>query len=146
MKSAAYALAVAASLALAAPAMAQRGATDPNAIAAEEQEAEALAAWTKRLGEARARLDAAERELAELEGAKGRGAHRRYPRGEAKGKYLERLDAARSERDAAARALPELLEEARRAGVPNGVLSRYEESEAYDDGGAEPGHDAADGA
>lgn len=128
MKLVAFALAIASSIALAVPAWAQSGSTDPAALAADEsQEEQEIAAWTKRLAEARARIDAAERRVAELQGAKERGASRRYPRGTVKGKYLEDLKAARVERDEAQRAFPELLEEARRAGVPNGILSDFED-------------------
>lgn len=128
MKLVAFALAITTSIVLSAPAWAQSGSTDPAELAAEEsQEEQEIAGWTQRLAEARARIDAAERRVAELQGAKERGASRRYPRGTVKGKYLEDLKAARIERDEAKRAYPELLEEARRAGVPNGILQRYED-------------------
>jgi hypothetical protein len=111
------------------PVFAEPAAIDDAASDAATSEEDELASWVKRLDEARARLDAATRRLAQLEGAKGRGAHRRYPRGDAKEKYLEDLEAARKEHADAAQALPELMEEARRAGVPPGVIARYEESE-----------------
>jgi hypothetical protein len=95
--------------------------------AAAEQEQAELDAWVKRLDEAKARLAAADRQLEALGATKGRGAHRRYPRGDAKDKYLQDLEAAQAEREDAARALPDLVEEARRGGVPPGVLSDYED-------------------
>jgi len=117
-----------------APAFAASPAAAPNdAAAAAEDES---AGWLKRLEEARARLDTATRRLTALGGIKGRGAHRRYPRGDAKEKYLEDLEAARKEYNEAERALPELIEEARRAGIPPGVLARYEEPAEPDESDA----------
>lgn len=95
---------------------------EPAATAEEDSEA----AWVKRLDEAAARLAGAQRQVEQLEGAKGKGASRRYPRGDAKAKYLDDLEAAHTELADARAALPELVEEARRAGIPNGVLDRYE--------------------
>jgi hypothetical protein len=85
-----------------------------------------LARWVKQLDDATQRVDAARRQLDQLEGTKGRGASRRYPRGDAKAKYLENLKLARAEYEAARRALPDVVENARRAGVPPGVLDPYE--------------------
>jgi hypothetical protein len=107
--------------------------------AAAEQEQAELDAWVKKLDDAKERLAAADRQLEVLGGTKGRGAHRRYPRGDAKEKYLADLAAAQDEQADAARALPELIEEARREGVPPGVLSDYE-----DYASAHPANAAAD--
>ena len=102
---------------------------DPSAVADEATEEEAeRASWLKKLDEAKQRLDVAQRELDALENVKGRGASRRYPRGDAKGKYLEDLAAARTEYEDARRALPEVVEEARRAGIEPGVLDPYEQA------------------
>ena len=81
----------------------------------------------KQLEDARARLHAASQRVDELENAKGRGAARRYPRGDAKQQYLADLASAHAERSDARRALPVVVEDARRAGVPAGVLSDYED-------------------
>ncbi len=98
---------------------------------------EEQAGWIQRLDDAAARVVSAQKQVDQLVDAKGRGAARRYPRGEAKEKYLKDLDAARKELADAKRALPALVDEARRAGVPNGVLDRYEsmtvESSATDE-------------
>lgn len=123
MKRLISALVVVVALAAAPPVYAQSGSAASDAAAAEEAE---QAAWVKRLDEAAARLTDARRDLARLEDAKGRGAARRYPRGEAKEKYIDQLKAAREELAKAEESMPELLEEARRAGVPNGVLDHYE--------------------
>lgn len=82
--------------------------------------------WTKKLDDAKMRLDLAQRQVDQLGNAKGKGAARRYPRGDAKEKYLDQLAAARDEYDAAQRALPDVIDEARRAGIPPGQLEPYE--------------------
>jgi hypothetical protein len=82
--------------------------------------------WVKKLDDAKLRLDAAQRELEKLSNAKGRGAARRYPRGDAKAKYLEDLENTRLEYEAARSALPDVVEEARRAGIAPGLLEPYE--------------------
>jgi TolA-binding protein len=100
----------------------------PVASAEDEGEGEdaEVARLVKQLDAAKQRLDDAQRRLGELEGAKGRGAARRYPRGDAKAKYLEDLKQTRAEYEAARRALPDVVEDARRAGLPPGVLEPYE--------------------
>ena len=85
-----------------------------------------IAGWVKKLDDARLRLDAAQRRLEQLTNAKGRGASRRYPRGDAKAKYLEDLELTRTEYEAARRALPDVVEDARRAGITPGVLEPYQ--------------------
>jgi hypothetical protein len=85
-----------------------------------------LSRWVKQLDDAMQRLDAARRRIDQLENAKGRGAARRYPRGDAKAKYLEDLKLTREEYEAARSALPDVVEDARRAGLPPGVLGPYE--------------------
>lgn len=133
MRRLAWGLGIALGLALAAPlATAQTGAVAPDETQASAEEEE-QAGWIKRLDEASARISAAQREVERLEGTKGRGASRRYPRGDAKEKYLADLTAAHEELDEAKEAMPEVLEEARRAGVPNGVLDRYESDEAEEE-------------
>ena len=79
-------------------------------------------AWLERIDEARLALVQAERrsEAADLAVQKMR--HRRKPRGEARAALFTEREAARAARADAERALEELLEEARRAGVPPGWL------------------------
>lgn len=123
----ALALGIGALCAGAPPASAQAGATDPDAAAiAQDADAE-IEAWVKQLEDGRMRLRDARERVHRLEDAKGRGAARRYPRGDAKAAYIADLEAAHAELDDARRALPDLVEEARRAGVPAGVLSGYED-------------------
>jgi len=84
-----------------------------------------ITAWVKKLDGAKLRLDVAQQELDKLTNAKGRGAARRYPRGDAKAKYLESLEKARAEYGAARTALPDVVEDARRAGISAGLLDSY---------------------
>jgi hypothetical protein len=98
--------------------------TDASAEASDD-DAEVVG-WVKQLDDAQLRLELAQKELDTLANAKGRGAARRYPRGDAKAKYLDDLANTRTEYEAARRALPDLVEEARRAGVPVGLLEKYE--------------------
>jgi len=131
-------------LVLAAPLLAARAdapaAKDkPAAKTADDEQA----AWIQKLDEAAGRIESAQKQVEQLLAAKGRGAARRYPRGDAKEKYLKDLDEARKELADAKRSLPVLLDEARRAGVPNGILDRYE-SLAIESSAAADDEDAAD--
>lgn len=99
-------------------------ATDASAETGDE--AAEIARWVKQLDDSKMRLEVAQKQLETLSNAKGRGAARRYPRGDAKAKYLDDLAQTRTEYEAARRALPDAVEEARRAGVPAGVLEPYE--------------------
>jgi hypothetical protein len=83
-------------------------------------------AWVQKLDDAAARITSAQKEVDRLLGAKRRGVARRYPLGEAKEQYIKDLESAQKELADAKRDLPALLEEARRAGVPVGILDRYE--------------------
>ncbi len=115
--------------ALTLPSRAVAGTTDAPATAAasESKETDAeISGWVKKLDDAKLRLEVAQRQLDELENAKGRGAARRYPRGDAKAKYLDDLKNTRTEYEAALRALPDVLEDARRAGIAPGLLEPYE--------------------
>jgi len=112
--------------ALALPSRAVAEAADAPATAASDEADAELTSWVKKLDEAKLRFDVAQRQLDQLTNAKGRGAARRYPRGDAKAKFLEDLENARVEYEAARAALPEVVEEARRAGVAPRVLEPYE--------------------
>jgi hypothetical protein len=87
-------------------------------------------AWQERIDEARLALSQAERrsEAADLAVQKMR--HRRKPRGEARETLFAERDAARAARADAEQALEELLEQARRAGVPPGRLRPAEAAPA----------------
>ena len=116
-----------ATMAVAVPAVAEETAADSAAASAEANGDDAeVARWVKQLDDAKLRLDVAQKQLDTLSNAKGRGAARRYPRGDAKAKYLDELARTRTEYEAARRALPDVVEEARRAGIPVGLLEPYE--------------------
>ncbi len=121
---------------------AETGSQDASAAEQGEGDDAETARLVKQLDEARQRIGVAQRSLAQLEDAKGRGASRRYPRGDAKGKYLEDLKLAREEYEAARQALPDAVEDARRAGLPPGLLAPYEEAAEA----ASPAASADDGA
>jgi hypothetical protein len=115
---------------------------EPPRAAAEEtpgEEAEEWAGWLETLDESLQRIRVAQARIRELENAKGRGAHRQYPRGEAKATYLRELEQARKELAESLAQHPDLLEQARQAGVPAGVLADYEEvpADAGPPGGSE---------
>lgn len=121
--------------------------TDAPATAASDDDEGARAEgseWVKKLDDAKLRIDLAQRQVDQLSNAKGRGAARRYPRGDAKAKYLDELKAARSEYDAALRALPDVIDEARRAGIPPGQLEPYEAAAEADPPAANADDDARD--
>ena len=88
------------------------------------------AVWQERVGEARQAVDRAERRSETAEAAVQKMRHRRRPRGDAREALFAERDAARAERAAAERALAELLEHARLAGVPPGLLRAEEEPPA----------------
>jgi hypothetical protein len=79
-------------------------------------------AWQERLDEARAELSRAEQRRDAAETAVDRMRHRRRPRGDARKALFAEREQARADAEAARRALDELLEQARRAGVPPGWL------------------------
>lgn len=74
---------------------------------------------SQRLGEARARADQAEAAVTLM-------LARHYPAGEAKAKLLKEREEARADLARAQQEYPELLDEARRDGVPESVLEPYE--------------------
>jgi hypothetical protein len=102
---------------------APRSAFEAEAEAAEE----AWQSWIPTLEAGRDKLVAARARVVELEEAVGRSSHRRYPRGEKKAEWLAELAEAREALAEAEAEYPELLEEARRGGVPPGILADYEE-------------------
>jgi chromosome segregation ATPase len=93
----------------------------PAGIADEEIEA-----WREKLVEARERVEEAGEQLTAAQEAY-RDARKRRRRGGERAELLDALKAAEQELADAEAALPELLEEARRDGVPPGVLSEFED-------------------
>jgi hypothetical protein len=83
-------------------------------------------AWIDRIETAAAQLEKTRAQLRANEGALTRARHRRYPRGDALQTLETSVEVGRAALEAAEAELPELLEQARRAGVPPGTLLRFE--------------------
>lgn len=83
--------------------------------------------WIQTLDESAKKL----RELRQIEGqlqeAVDKAISRRYPRGEEKERLLAALQRAQADLAEAEQQHPELLEQARQAGVPQGLLQDYEQ-------------------
>ena len=88
--------------------------------------AEEIAEWRQTLLEARERVDGAREEVAAAQQAY-RDARKRNRRGAERADLLAAQSAAEQELAKAEAELPALLEDARRAGVPPGVLREFED-------------------
>jgi hypothetical protein len=97
----------------------------PPAAPATGLSAEQIEDWREQLVEAEARIERAQVDAAEAQAAFRQARHRRR-RGDARGELRAEMQAAEQELADAEAALPELLEEARRAGVPAGVRRKFE--------------------
>jgi len=84
--------------------------------------------WTARLDAARTRLKHARAAVAEGDAAYSKNRQRHRLRGETNTEVISGREAAERELAAAEAAWPERLEQARRAGVPPGILRPYEDS------------------
>ena len=102
------------------------------------------AGWQQRLREARAVVARAQTRQTAAEAAYDRMRSRQYPRGEAKLAIEAERTAARDDAARAQQDLEELLEQARRAGVPPGWLRATEASPAAPDVSATEAARAAD--
>lgn len=100
------------------PAGAGPAAPAPGPVASAEQPS----AWPERIGRLRSELDLAQERRDAAEAAVTRMRHRRHPRGEARKALLTERDAARTAYTESEQVLDRMLEEARRAGVPPGLL------------------------
>jgi hypothetical protein len=83
--------------------------------------------WRERLLEAQQRLESARERAAATQHAYRDWRQRKRPRGEKKEELLAKLEGAEQELAEAEAELPVLLDEARRAGVPPGVLREFED-------------------
>jgi len=106
----------------AAPAVAEDGAAGAEEGAAG---ADLESYWSQRLARAQQRIDLARERVEKTDAAYSRARHDRNPRGGALEEVKERRTAAERELASAEAALPRLVEQARRAGVPAGVLRDY---------------------
>lgn len=98
----------------------------PAAASPAELGAEEVDAWRDKLVGARERVDGAREQVATAEVAY-REARKRRRRGGERADLLAALTAAEQELAEAEARLPALLEQARRAGVPPGVLREFED-------------------
>jgi hypothetical protein len=96
------------------------------------EDASLLSYWQERLARAQQRIELARERADEAEAEYARARHDGYPRGEALSEIKERHHATQRELRMAEEALPRLVEQARRAGVPPGVLRDYR-GDATDD-------------
>jgi hypothetical protein len=87
--------------------------------------AEEIEEWRQTLFEARERVDKAQEDVAVTQQA-FRKARQRNRRGDERGELLATLQAAEQDLEEAEAALPLLLDQARRAGVPPGILREFE--------------------
>jgi chromosome segregation ATPase len=90
------------------------------------EESPAHADWLAVLDEKAARLEALRVEVSEREVELADAQRRRYPRGEAKAQLERELARAQAALARAEQELPQLVEQARREGVPGELLRRYE--------------------
>jgi len=82
-------------------------------------------AWSDRLSSAQRRLEESQQRLALANAAYARSLNLYEGMGEARAEIVERRDLARRDYASARCALPRLIDHARRAGVPAGVLRPY---------------------
>jgi malate synthase len=93
---------------------------------ADLEDAAALAAWRERLGEAHAAREDARHRVETAHDAYADWRQRKYPRGVRKEKLVQEVADAELALAEAQAAWEALQEDARRAGVPPGVLRDYE--------------------
>lgn len=83
--------------------------------------------WIQRLDDSARKLRELRRIEAKLSAEVERAKSRRYPRGEERQRLFDAWERARNDLAQAELAHPELLEQARQAGVPAGLLQDYED-------------------
>lgn len=119
-------LACAALLAATPPASAQERADASGAEAIAPDPGADWATWIGTLEDEAKKLRELEKTVAALDAEVSRARSRRYPRGAERERLFAAHERARNDLADARRQLPELLEQARRAGVPQGMLQEYE--------------------
>jgi len=119
-------LACALMVAAAAPAPAAAGAAAESESAAPD-EPQDWASWIKTLDDSAKKLHELRRIEGKLQDDVEKAVSRRYPRGEEKQRLLAAHERAKADLEEAEQQHPELLEQARQAGVPQGLLQDYED-------------------
>lgn len=104
------------------PASAQ---SDPELSAASQRADDRYAHWTARIDVARERIGVAEASLAVWDESYAQMIQSDYPRGDARQKLIDSRDRARDRVASEKARLPRMIEEAKRAGVPAGVLQQH---------------------
>jgi hypothetical protein len=120
-------LAAAALASAAPPAAAQGSGGAGGTTAAAIDESQDWATWIQQLEDEARKLRELRKTEAALQEEVGRALSRRRPRGEEKARLLAARDRAVADLAAAERQLGALTEQARQAGVPQGMLQDYEE-------------------
>lgn len=87
------------------------------------------ARWLQMLDEAQESLASARKRVEDAEVAYLKWRQRHRPRGAKKGDLLDEIEESKATLADAEESWPELLEKARQAGAPPGLLRRYEEPE-----------------
>ena len=102
----------------------------PGSLSAEPPAAQAAgspADWSRRLADAHSELLEAREAESETQTAYVRARHKNHPRGQALADLRTAMEDAKTERAELEESFPELVDQARRAGVPFRVLAPYEE-------------------
>jgi methylthioribose-1-phosphate isomerase len=120
-------LACAGMLAAGAPAQAQPAGAGAEAPAEATEDATDWASWIQQLEAEAKKLRELRKTEAALAQEVSRARSRRYPRGEERQRLFDAHERARKDLDETERHLGELTEQARQAGVPQGMLQDYEE-------------------
>lgn len=110
-----------------APARAQAGASAAGSESALPDESQDWASWIQTLDESARKLRELRRIEGQLQDEIDKAISRRYPRGEEKQRLLAAHERAQADLAEAEQQHPDLLEQARQAGVPQGLLQDYED-------------------
>lgn len=109
------------------PASAQTGAVRAGIEAGQPDESSDWASWVKTLEEHARKLRELRKTADALQAEVDRAKSRRYPRGAERARLFDAHARAQRDLAEAEAQLPELLEQARQAGVPQGLLQDYED-------------------
>jgi hypothetical protein len=110
------------------PAAAPASAVDPAAPASSQANEKRYEHWTARIDVETHRIEVAKAALDVWDESYARMIQADYPRGEARQKLIDSRDRARERYEAEQARLPRMIEEARKAGVPPGVLELHTSS------------------
>jgi hypothetical protein len=109
------------------PARAEAERAAPGADDSLRDESQDWASWVQQLDESARKLRELRRIESQLQAEIDKAISRRYPRGEEKQRLLDAHERAKADLAEAEQQHPDLLEQARQAGVPQGLLQDYED-------------------